>query len=133
MRSRENPSSSLNLDACDVLVANLGHGVGLAAEETLQIVDGGFSDVAQRLLGEEGLVAGDQHIGHGDQTHQLVVPDDVAGEVLVEEVALLLVDVQAGGADALLLQTLDQIVGVDQTAAGGIDGGFPRSGGSGGR
>ena len=107
----------------NLFVADLGGGVGLAAEETLQVVDGGLGDVAQSLLGQEGLMAGDQNVGHGDQTDQLVVTDDVAGEVLVEEVALLLVDIQTGSADLLGLQTLDQVVGVDQAATGGVDDG----------
>ena len=107
----------------DFFVADFGHGVGVAAEETLQIVDGGLGDVAQSLLGQEGLMAGDQHIGHGNQTNQLVVTDDVAGEVLVEEVAFLLINVQTGGADLLGLQALDQVVGVNQTASGGVDDG----------
>ena len=42
-------------------------GVGVAGEEALEVVNGGLGDVAQGLLGQEGRVAGDQHIGHGDE------------------------------------------------------------------
>ena len=66
---------------------------------------------------------GDDDVGHGNEPHQLVILDNVAGEVLIEEVALLLVNVQTGRAHLLVLDAGDQVLGVHQSAPGGIDNG----------
>ena len=50
-------------------------------------------------LREERLVAGDQHVGEGEQALEDVVLDDLVGEVLEEQVGLLLVDVDREVAD----------------------------------
>ena len=50
---------------------------------------------AQRLFGEEGLVARDQHIGEGQQPRKNVVVQYLAREVSEKQVALLFVDVEA--------------------------------------
>ena len=78
-------------------------------------------DVAQRLTGEEGLVAGDQDVGEGQQALEHVVLDDLRGEILEEQVGLLLVDVDGEIADLAALQALDHGAGVDQAASAGID------------
>jgi hypothetical protein len=71
------------------------------------VAEGGLGDVAQRLLGEEGLVGGDQHVGERQQPREDVVLDDPVGEVLEEQVALLLVDVEREVADPTVLERLD--------------------------
>ena len=53
-----------------------------APEDGHDVVHGGLGDVVQRLLGQEGLVGGDDHIGHGDQPGQPLVVEDVAGAIL---------------------------------------------------
>ncbi|MGH1558309.1 hypothetical protein ACRAWD_12055 [Caulobacter segnis] len=60
---------------------------------------GWFGRWRSALLGQEGLVAGDQHVREGQQTLEDVVLDDLVGQVLEEQVGLLLVDVQRYAAD----------------------------------
>ena len=62
----------------------------------------------QRLVREERLVAGDQDVGEGEQALEDVVLDDLVGEVLEEQVGLLLVDVDGEVADPAGLQPLDR-------------------------
>ena len=38
----------------------------------------GFRNVCQRLLGEERLMRGDDHVWHGDQTRQRIILNDVS-------------------------------------------------------
>jgi hypothetical protein len=54
-------------------------------------------------IGEEGLVPGDEHVGEGEQPREDVVVDDPVGQVLEEQVGLLLVDVEAEVADRPVL------------------------------
>src|SRR5690606_36869805 len=61
--------------------------------ESGRIRECGFSDVGDRLTGEKSLVAGDQDVREGEQPGEYVVLNHGAGEVLVEEIGLLLVDV----------------------------------------
>ena len=63
---------------------------------------------------------GDNDVRHGDQPHQRVVCDNLLRAVLVEEVALLLVYIQARRADLVAFQPLDQCLGIHQTSAGGV-------------
>ena len=92
-------------------------------KELLQIVHGGAGDVIKSLVGHEGLMGGNDDIGHGDQTNQLAVSYNMAGEVLIEEAALLLINIQTCGADLLVQKAMDQILRIDQSASGGIDNG----------
>ncbi|KAI0842782.1 hypothetical protein F5Y06DRAFT_73372 [Hypoxylon sp. FL0890] len=62
--------------------------------EVTQIANRAVSNLAQRFLREEGLVAAHQHVMKGSQTHELVVVDDMTRMVVVEECALAFVHVQ---------------------------------------
>ena len=84
------------------------------------IAHGGFRDIVQGLFGQKRLVGRDDHVGHGDQPGEQVVVENVAGAVLKENVGLLLVHVQAGRADFAGLDPLQQGLGVDQAAPGGV-------------
>ena len=78
-------------------------------------------DVAHGFAGEEGLVGGDDDVGEREEAGEGVVVDDFVGLVLVEVVALFLVNVEAGGAYLLIFQALDKLVGVDELTAPGVD------------
>lgn len=85
--------------------------------EVGKVPDGDVSDLAQRLLGEEGLVPADEDVVESGETHQVVVLDDGAGVVVVEEGALVLVHVERQAAEVLSLQCGDDGLGVDEAAA----------------
>ena len=70
---------------------------------------------------EEALVRGDDHVVERQQARQHVVVHDTVRGVLVEVPGLLLVNVQSGSSDLLLLQSVDQRLGVDQLAAARVD------------
>ena len=76
---------------------------------------------SQRLVSEEGLVAADEHVVKGGQAHEVVVVDDLARVVHVEEGALTVVDVQRQAAQMLRLERGDDSLGVDQAAARRVD------------
>ena len=68
-------------------------------------------------------MGGDDHIGHRDEPHQFIVPDDMAGIVLVEEVSFFLIHVQTGSTNLLVLDAGDQVLSVDQGTPGGVEDG----------
>ena len=105
------------------MIADFRRSIRIAAEERYQIVDGGSGDIVQGLVGQESLVRGDDDIGHGNQANQLVILHDVTGEVLIEQVALFFINVQTGCTHFFLLNAIDQIFRIDQTATGIIEDG----------
>src|ERR1700704_4670586 len=66
---------------------------GAPRGEIAQVLQRDRRDLLQRLHGEEALVAGHQHVGEGHQALEGLVVDDLAGKVLEEQRAFLLVDV----------------------------------------
>ena len=75
----------------------------------------------ERLFGEEGLVGSEHHVGHHEQTSQHVVVDHLVAAVFVEVVSLFFIHVETGRADALGAQALDEVFGVDELTAAGVD------------
>lgn len=55
--------------------------------ESGQIGDGGLGDRAQRLGCKVGLVPGNQHIGEGQKRGEDIVPNDLIGQILEEQLA----------------------------------------------
>lgn len=92
-----------------------------AAREGAQVPQGAGGDLVQGLLGEEGLVAADEDVVEGGQTHEQVIVDDVTGVVSVEEAALALVHVEGDAAEPPALERSEQRVRLYQAAAGGVD------------
>ena len=84
------------------------------------VADGGLGNVFESLLRQESLVGGDNDIGHGDQPGENIVLQDVAGVILKEEIGLLLVNIEAGGTHLPCLDGGEQILRIDQRAAGGV-------------
>src|SRR5918996_22705 len=89
--------------------------------EARDVLQGSGGDPTDRLLGEEGLVRGDEHVRERQQSGEDVVPDDFLREVLEEEVSLLLVDVDAKGTKASVLQGVDHGSGVDESTPARVD------------
>src|ERR671918_2223621 len=89
--------------------------------EARDVLQGSGGDPTDRLLGEEGLVRGDEHVRERQQSSEHVVPDDFLREVLEEEVSLLLVYVDAKGPEASVLQGLDHGPGVDERTPARVD------------
>ena len=58
--------------------------------EGRHVAERGLGDVGHGLFREERLVAGDEHVGKGQQPREGIVLNDVAGQVLEEEIAFLL-------------------------------------------
>ena len=75
----------------------------------------------ERLFGEEGLVRSEHHIGYHEQTSEHVVVDHLVASVFVEVVFLFFVHVETGRTDALGAQALDEVLGVDELTAAGVD------------
>ena len=84
------PMAGLAFALAGAVVADLVC-AGLSGEEAGDVLDGRARDVVQRLFGQERLMRRDQHVRHRDQPRERVVVDDVAGEILEEDVGLLLV------------------------------------------
>ena len=80
-----------------------------------------MGDVFERFVGEKGLVRGDEDVGHREQTCELVILQDVLGEILEEKFGLLLINVQTSRADSARFDALDQGVCFDQGTARGVD------------
>ena len=64
---------------------------------------------------------GHYDVRHGDKTCKSVVPHDMPREVLKEYVCLLLVDIEAGCAYLSLLYSLEQVIGINERSARGVD------------
>ena len=90
-------------------------------EEGPQVLHGRMGDVGQCLPREEPLMRGDDHVVERQQPGQHVVIQNAVRGILVEVGRLLFVDVQPRGADPLLLQTVDQRLGMDQLPAARVD------------
>ena len=58
-------------------------------------------------------MAGDEHVGEGEQAGEHVVLDDLVGQVLEEEIRLLLVDVEGEAADLAGFEAGDDRLGID--------------------
>ena len=48
---------------------------GVRRRQCPQVDTGHVGDITERLVGEEGLVGGDQHIGEGEQPGEQIVAD----------------------------------------------------------
>mmetsp|Transcript_23577 Transcript_23577/g.51737 ORF Transcript_23577/g.51737 Transcript_23577/m.51737 type:complete len:258 (+) Transcript_23577:498-1271(+) len=100
---------------------------GLAGRVVDNIVDGGCRDVVQGLLGEEGAVRGDQHLGVRGQRLELAVPalhalgGLVDGEVLKEKTTFFLIGVQAQSSNAPALQCVKQRTRLNETPPADVD------------
>ena len=66
-------------------------------------------------------MAGHQHVGEGHQALEGLVVDDLAGQVLEEQRAFLLVHVDGQVAEPARLQPADHCMGIHQSAARGVD------------
>jgi hypothetical protein len=104
------------------------HGAGtrnagsrFAALEAGQIGNRRRGDIFHRLAREEGLMAGDDDLGEGQQPRQHVVLDDLVRKVLEEDVGFFLIDIQAHRPDLAALERMDQRKRIDEAAAAGID------------
>ena len=65
-----------------------------------------MGDFAEGVVGEEGLMAGDEDIGKGEETGELVVLENLRGAVFKEEARLLFVDIDGQVADVTLFDAL---------------------------
>ena len=85
------------------------------------IVYRSLGDVGQRLLGQKRLVGGHDDVGHGDESGQGIVLQDVPRIVLKEEIRLLLVHVQTGRAYLAGFDPRQKRLGIHQSTAGGVE------------
>ena len=63
----------------------------------------------------------DNHIGHRNQPHQHIVFNNAVRAILVEQVALFLVNIQARSADPTAFKSVNKRFCVDQRTSGGVD------------
>ena len=84
-------------------------------------IDGGLADRRDRLLGEEGLMAGNDDIRERQQALEHVIGNDGARQVAEEQISLLLVNIQRQAAQLAAFQGFDNRLGIDQSPAAGID------------
>lgn len=84
------------------------------------VVDRGAGDAAQRLAGEEGLMAGDEHVREGQEPGEDIVLNGLLRQVLEEEVGLLLVDIEREPADHPALEPADHGAGIHHRTAAGV-------------
>ena len=75
----------------------------LLIEEINDVLKRGIRDVRQGLFGQESLVGRNDDIGHRNKPSQYIVVDDVVRVIVEEHVRFLLVYIEAGRADPILL------------------------------
>jgi len=73
------------------------------------------------VVGEEGLMAGDEDIGKGEEAGELVVLENLRGAVFKEEARLLFVDIDGQVADVTLFEATDDSGGIEDGPAAGVD------------
>jgi hypothetical protein len=79
------------------------------------------SDGFQRTLGEICLMSRDDYVREGQHSGEDIILDDAIGQVLEEQVSLLLVDVHPQRTQLARLQRPDYRFAVDQRPAAGVD------------
>ena len=100
---------------------------GVSGGEGVEAGEDGGRDVVEGFVGEEGLVAGDDDAGVGDEAGEERVGDAGVGVVFEEQGGFVFVDVKAESAEAVGFEGVDGGGGVDESAATGVDeerGGF---------
>src|SRR5206468_2354701 len=75
----------------------------------------------ERFSREESLVRSDEHVRESKQAGQVVVMQDLAGEILKENALLFFVHVEPYAAEPTALQCFDQRLCVDERAAADVD------------
>ncbi len=93
----------------------------LASFERGNVVEGRLTDRPEGLTREEGLMRGDHNVGERQQSAEYVVPDDMWGQILEEQLFFFFVDVNAQVADLPALEPLDECRRVDERAATRVD------------
>jgi len=86
-----------------------------------EALEGGLGDFAEGVVSEEGLVAGDEDIGKGEEAGELVVFQDLRGAVLKEKAGFFLVDVDGEVADVALFEATDDGGGIKDGPPAGVD------------
>ncbi|KYK59060.1 hypothetical protein DCS_00187 [Drechmeria coniospora] len=101
----------------------LGQGVLAASTggELVQVAQRAVGNLHEGLLGEEGLVTADEDVVKGGEAHEQIVLDDLGRVIVVEELALALVDVEGDAAEVIRLEGADDGPRVEEAAAGGVD------------
>ena len=89
-----------------------------AVSKRLGVIKRDASNLAQGLLGEEGLVAGHYHVGEGAQARSDGV-NDLTSAILINVGAFLVIDVQSCGANLARQNATDKGLGVNETATTG--------------
>ena len=102
------------------MLVELGAGL-LALEIGHGIVQRGVGDGAEGFVGEEALVGRHDDIGEGQKPCGGGVHEDVILPVFEDVLGLLLVDIQTHAEELVLPDARDQVIGLDEAAAGGVD------------
>ena len=90
-------------------------------EEVINVLQRGLRDIAYGLAGEESLMRCDYHIVECKQSRQYVISQHPVREILEEELALLLVNIEPRRPDLPALEPLYKISCPDQLATAGVD------------
>ena len=96
-------------------------GAGALGFKFSQAVEGGFGDFAEGVIGEKGLVAGDEDVGEGEKPGKHVIRQDVGGVVGKEEASFLFIHVNRKPADVAVLEAGNDRMGVKNGPAAGVD------------
>ena len=83
-----------------------------AGKEFVQIVYGGFGDILKRFPRQEALMGGKDNIGEGNKKGKNIVLDYGLGEILEEELALLLIYIQPRAANLSAFKRRQQLLAV---------------------
>jgi hypothetical protein len=96
-------------------------GAGAGFIEFGKAVEGGVGDFVEGVVGEEGLMSGDEDIGEGEEPGEDVVREDVGGVVGEKKSRFLLIDIDGESADLAAFEALDDRVGIKNGSAAGVD------------
>ena len=92
-----------------------------SALEDLRVFQRGLRDGGKSLIREEGLVRGDHHVGEGQEPRGDGMLQDLVGAVLIYVGTFLLIYIQTHAGELTGADAFDQVVSLDQRAAGGVD------------
>ena len=96
-------------------------GAGTLIFEFCKAVEGGLGNFVKGVIGEEGLMSGNEDVGEGEKSGEDVIGQDIGGVVGKEEAGFLLVDIDGEPANVAAFESGNDCVGVKNRPAAGVD------------
>ena len=82
-----------------------------------EIGECGIGNIRECFFGKECLMGGDDDVRHRNQARENIIRNNMSGEVLKEDIRLLLVDIQTSGTDNTGFDAIEECFRVNQCTA----------------